>query len=119
MTRPDWLWEINPFGKVPVLLYKGKVIYESLVTCEWIEEVLPGRPLHSADAMERARDRMLVELFNKVIGPQMKIWFGWKIGQGPEHRAKHFAESMQNMQHFERELDQRGTTFFAGSLPGW
>ena len=24
----------------------------------------------------------------QVIGPQMKIWFGWKIGQGPEHRAK-------------------------------
>ena len=61
MTRPDWLWEVNPFGKVPVLLYKvtvamineksrlwdplqGKVIYESLVTCEWVEEVLPGKP---------------------------------------------------------------------------
>jgi len=119
MTRPDWLWEVNPLGKVPVLLYKGKVIYESLVTCEWVEEVLPGRPLHSADPMVRARDRMLVELFNKVIGPQMKIWFGWKIGQGAEHRAKHFAESMKHMQHFEKELDQRGTTFFAGTLPGW
>ena len=22
MTRPDWLWEVNPLGKVPVLLYK-------------------------------------------------------------------------------------------------
>ena len=27
MTRPDWLWEINPFGKVPVLLYKVIDIY--------------------------------------------------------------------------------------------
>ena len=25
MTRPDWLWEVNPFGKVPVLLYKVTV----------------------------------------------------------------------------------------------
>ena len=23
---------------------QGKVIYESLVTCEWVEEVLPGKP---------------------------------------------------------------------------
>ena len=24
----------------------------------------------------------------QVLMPQMKIWFGWKIGQGPEHREK-------------------------------
>ena len=102
----------------------------------------------------------------------MKIWFGWKIGQGPEHRAKvkmlliflkmimettrmhhcsnvessqiqqlkkcwevewlvlwklvifltifllqHFAESMKNMQYFEKELDQRGSDLFKDVSP--
>ena len=76
MTRPDWVWQLNPLGKVPILLHKvtdptlpilqGLVIYESLVTCEWVEEALPGRRLHSEDPGQRARDRMLTELFNKV-----------------------------------------------------
>ena len=37
MTKPRWLWEINPIGKVPVLIHDGNTIYESLVTCEYIE----------------------------------------------------------------------------------
>lgn len=119
MTRPDWVWQLNPLGKVPILLYKGLVIYESLVTCEWVEEVVPGRGLHSQDPGQRARDRMLTELFNKVIGPQMKIWFGWKIGQGPEHRATHMLESVTSMGHFERELAARATPYFGGPAPGW
>ena len=36
-TKPSWLWEINPIGKVPVLIHDGNTIYESLVTCEYIE----------------------------------------------------------------------------------
>lgn len=120
MTKPEWLLEVNPIGKVPVILYKGETIYESLVTSEWVDEVFPGRPLHSPDPGRKARDRMLVELFNKVLMPQMKIWFGWKIGQGPEHREKHFAESLDHMEHFENELKSRGTTFFGGeSAPGY
>ena len=38
LPQPEWLWEMNPvFGKVPVLLHDGHTIYESLVTCEYIE----------------------------------------------------------------------------------
>ena len=38
--------------------------------------------------MKLSKNNFLDPLFDQVIGPQMKIWFGWKIGQGPEHRAK-------------------------------
>ena len=31
MTRPDWLWEINPFGKVPVLLYKVGLVTNTIM----------------------------------------------------------------------------------------
>ena len=38
LPQPEWLWEMNPvFGKVPVLLHDCHTIYESLVTCEYIE----------------------------------------------------------------------------------
>lgn len=120
MTKPEWLWDLNPIGKVPVLLHKDVTLYESIVTSDFVDSEYPGRMLHSKDPVRRARDHMLVELFNKVLMPQMKIWFGWKIGQGPEHRAKHFSDSMDNMKHFEMELKTRGTPYFGGDLaPGW
>jgi len=120
MTKPEWLWEVNPLGKVPVLLHQGNTIYESLVTCDYVDEAYSGRKLHSTEPVRRARDKMLVELFNKVIVPQMKIWFGWKIGQGADDRAKHFTESLDNMEHFEQELILRDSAYFGGEdLPGW
>jgi len=120
MTKPEWLVQLNPIGKVPVLLHQGHTIYESLVTSDYVDEAYPGRPLHSADPVARARDKMLVELFNRVIMPQMKIWFGWKIGQGPEDRAKHFGECLRNLEHFEAELGLRKTAYFGGEAqPGW
>jgi len=116
-NKPSWLWDLNPIGKVPVLIHDGNTIYESLVTCEYIEEVFPGRKLHSEDPGRRARDRMLVELFNKVINPQMRIWF--KKDLTSEGRAKYWKDSMDSFEPFEEELDRRGDSHFAGALPGW
>jgi len=120
MTKPEWLWELNPIGKVPVLLHKGIILYESLITSDYVDEAYPGRPLHSPSPAAKARDKMLVELFNRVVLPQMKIWFGWKRGQGEEDRAKHWTDCMDHLQIFEAELNARNTDFFGGSeLPGW
>ena len=44
---------------------------------------------------------MLVELFNKVVMPQMRIWFGAKKGLTSEDRAKHWKDSMDNVEAFE------------------
>ncbi len=37
-------------------------------------DVFPGVKLHSENPVQRAKDRMLVEVFNKVIMPLMRIW---------------------------------------------
>ena len=183
MTRPDWLWEVNPFGKVPVLLYKVTVAMINKKMCH-IEIVrsfagesdlrVPGHlwvgwggfarqashhhchhhhhhvhhhchghqdhvqadlcthqtqwfepetgcwsssstrwehcdrfnrgslvPTHMLSKIVGFYSRVATFWYfdllccvrwwsthSQVIGPQMKIWFGWKIGQGPDHRAK-------------------------------
>lgn len=33
-------------GKVPVLVHEGRVIYESVVTCDYIDDVFPGVKLN-------------------------------------------------------------------------
>ena len=63
---------------------------------------------------------MMVELFNKVVMPQTKIVFGWKIGQGEQHRAGHWSKAMQSLDPLEQELVDRKTRFFGGdNLPGY
>ena len=30
MTKPEWLWELNPIGKVPVMMYKVVLFFYSI-----------------------------------------------------------------------------------------
>uniref|UniRef100_A0A8C3ILV9 Glutathione-dependent dehydroascorbate reductase n=1 Tax=Chrysemys picta bellii TaxID=8478 RepID=A0A8C3ILV9_CHRPI len=57
----------NPFGLVPILeTSKGQLIYESPITCEYLDEAYPGKKLLPADPYERACQKMLLERFSKV-----------------------------------------------------
>ena len=46
----DWFKKINPRGQVPALDHDGKIIVESTVICEYLEDVFPDQnPLRPAD----------------------------------------------------------------------
>ncbi len=65
--KPDWFLEKNPSGTVPVLeTSSGQVIYESPITCEYLDEAYPGKKLLPSDPFERAQQRMLLDLYSKV-----------------------------------------------------
>uniref|UniRef100_A0A8C0EFU2 Glutathione-dependent dehydroascorbate reductase n=1 Tax=Bubo bubo TaxID=30461 RepID=A0A8C0EFU2_BUBBB len=73
-NKPDWFFEKNPFGLVPVLeTSKGQLIYESPITCEYLDEAFPGKKLMPSDPYERAFQKMLLEQFSKVLSPQGRI----------------------------------------------
>lgn len=66
-NKPDWLFEKNPLGVVPVLeTSKGQLICESPITCEYLDEAYPGKKLYPADPFEKAFQKMLLEQFSKV-----------------------------------------------------
>ncbi len=59
----DWYKKLNPNGQVPALEHNGKIITESTVICEYLEDEFPDRnPLRPAGNFERA---------------QMRIWTKW------------------------------------------
>jgi glutathione S-transferase len=59
----DWFKKINPNAQVPALDHDGKVITESTVICEYLEDVFPDSPrLRPTDPYHRA---------------QMRIWTKW------------------------------------------
>jgi len=60
----DWFKKINPRGQVPALQHDDRIITESTVICEYLEDVFPdaGTSLRPADPYWRA---------------QMRVWTKW------------------------------------------
>lgn len=65
--KPDWFFAMNPVGLVPVLEFDDKVVYESNVCNEFLDNVYPTPKLIPADFYEASRDKILWETFGKVM----------------------------------------------------
>ncbi|KAJ9590882.1 hypothetical protein L9F63_016087, partial [Diploptera punctata] len=111
MDKPSWYLERNPLGKVPSLEKNpGKCIYESLIVADYLDEEYPQTPLHSKDPMQKAKDRILVEQFSKVIQDMYKLY---------QNISKEtFQNLLTELDCFEKELISRQTFFFGGNSPG-
>lgn len=82
---PEFL-AINPDGQVPVLVHDGKVITESTVINEYLEDVFPENPLRPADPFARARMRIWTKFVDEYFCPALTI-----IGS---HGASKFVKQM-------------------------
>jgi glutathione S-transferase len=66
-NRPEWLYELNPAGKVPVL-DDGFVLPESAVIMEYLDDRYGDRPLLPDDLQQRAEARLQVFRFDELLG---------------------------------------------------
>ena len=65
--RPDWIYELNASGKVPVL-DDGFLLPESAVIMEYLDDRYPEQRLLPDDAQSRAVARKLVFRFDELLG---------------------------------------------------
>ncbi|XP_037761576.1 glutathione S-transferase omega-1 isoform X1 [Chelonia mydas] len=111
-NKPDWLFEKNPFGLVPILeTSKGQLIYESPITCEYLDEAYPGKKLLPADPYERACQKMLLERFSKLPPLALKHLLAVKNG---EDSSALKAELIKKLGEFEEILAGCKTVFYGG-----
>jgi glutathione S-transferase len=68
-----WFVKINPNGQVPVLVHDGKVINESTVINEYLDEVFDGPPLRPADPYWRARMRIWTKFVDEYFCPALSF----------------------------------------------
>lgn len=60
---------INPKAVVPVLVHDARVVRESTVICEYVEEVFPDLPLFPTDPFERAQVRIWTKAVDEELHP--------------------------------------------------
>jgi glutathione S-transferase len=66
-NKPKDLLQLNPYGKVPVLVDGDAVVYESAIIDEYLEEKYPHVPLMPKDPLVRARIRIWIDYCNTRV----------------------------------------------------
>ncbi|KAK8399231.1 hypothetical protein O3P69_003388 [Scylla paramamosain] len=113
--KPEWFFEKSPLGKVPSIELDGQIMSESLVICDYLDEVYPDPPLHPADPWRKGQDRMFLEIFGKVTEAVYKVYFS----RGDQDILnKGLTDIQAGLDPFEAELMKRNTKFFVGDKPG-
>lgn len=78
---PEYL-AMNPNGVVPTLLHDGRVLYESSVICEYLDECFPMPPIRPADPYARSQMRNFVRWIDEHCLPKL-IVFNWSVSMQP------------------------------------
>lgn len=111
-AKPDWFLERNPLGLVPTLeTAAGEVIYESPITCEYLDEVYPEKKLLPSSPFGKAQQRMMLEHFSKIPPYFYKILMGRKNGEDVSKLEEELKEKLSKLND---DLGKKKTKFFGG-----
>ena len=115
----DWYLKLNPNAVVPTLEHDGRVIVDSTVINEYLDEVFPQAPMLPADAYGRARLRAWQHYIDEVPTPAIRvpsfnafILRGWSGMSNAEFDA--LVEKRTVRKHFYRRMGRQG--FGAGDM---
>ncbi|XP_006784058.1 glutathione S-transferase omega-1-like, partial [Neolamprologus brichardi] len=110
--KPEWYLKKNPLGLVPTLeTPAGEVIYESPITCEYLDEVYPEKKLLPSSPFAKAQQKMMLENFSKVIPYFYKIPTGRKNGEDVSGLEADLKEKFAKLNEC---LINKKTKFFGG-----
>jgi glutathione S-transferase len=74
----DWFVKLNPNGQVPILVHDGRVIVESTIINEYLEDVFPAIPLRPANAYDLHRMRVISKWTDEILMPSVSM-LGWQF----------------------------------------
>jgi len=110
-SKPDWFLARNPQGLVPVLEQGKKIVYESSVCDEYLEELHGNHRLFPADPYEKARVKILMELYSKVTD---KFYGVIRQRDNEVEKQKGLEELHKALEIFEKNLSGK---YFGGDAP--
>lgn len=117
----DRFTALSPLRRIPVLVHGERVINDSTVICQYLDELHPQVPMYPADVGERAQARWLEEYADSWLG-DVVIWgmfyqMGVKrflFGETPDEAIIAKARDEQlpaTLDHLEKLLPDQGFLF--------
>ena len=85
----DWYIELNPSGVVPTLIHDDKILTESNVIIDYIDDCFPDNPLKPPDPFEKAIMRIWVDKAEAIVHRNINI-ISWNKRHMP--RMAHLTE---------------------------
>lgn len=115
--RPEFL-KLNPYGKVPVINDGGKVLFESCIINEYLDEQYPNPPLMPKDPYLRGRGRVLVDYALNYLHEPYWALRTEMMKQESERNASAVEEKRQTLrnllQYLEDALGEK--SYFLGDI---
>jgi glutathione S-transferase len=94
---PEWFLALSPTGKVPVLEVGGKVLFESAIIGEYLDEVNPPS-LHPSDPLEKAQNRAWMEF----TSPLYMAFFKLMMSQNKEAGAEVILDTKKQLETLDK-----------------
>lgn len=70
-TTPEYR-ALNPNGVVPTLKHDGRIVLESSIICEYLEDLFPDPPVRAQDVYARALERQWLKYQDEVVHPALR-----------------------------------------------
>ncbi len=80
-NKPEDISLMNPYGRVPILVERDLILYESNIINEYIDERFPHPQLMPADPVMRARTRLFLHNFEKELFVHVSVLEDHVAGQ--------------------------------------
>jgi glutathione S-transferase len=115
--RPEFL-KLNPYGKVPVINDAGKILFESCIINEYLDEKYPNPPLMPKDPYQRGRGRVLVDYGLNYMHEPYWALRGEMLKKESEPNAAIVEEKHQALHHLLQYLEEAlsDKPYFLGDL---
>lgn len=104
--KPAWFLALSPKGRVPILLHRGRVLYESAMVDQYLDEVFPQRPLMPSDPGERAIARVWLHQASTTLP---RLWYR-ALNARPEDVASRAARLLEFLGEWEAALEEHGAS---------
>ena len=106
--KPEYL-KLNPLGVVPTLVDDGKVVIESSIICEYLDEAYPQKTFRPKDAYEVSKMRFWMKHIDNKLHPSCGA-IQWPMIMRPamlEHSAEERAALLEKIPEKPRRERQR------------
>ena len=115
--QPEFL-KLNPYGKVPVINDNGKVLFESCIINEYLDEQYPQPALMPKDPYLRGRGRILVDYGLRYMHEPYWVLRGEMLKKETEREQRVIDEKRRDLRELMRYLEEAlgDKPYFLGEL---